>query len=443
MTAAQELLCKVVDRELCAGCGACAGICPKSIFSMHLAPAGNYEPRAKHPELCCNCDQCIHACPFFREKDQTHWKSPTDDVNGIAYIQGYVENSEDRLTSASGGLTTWILSKLLQSGRVSRAWCVGPTGDPKCLFKYKRCTTRKEIGQCRGSAYYPVECSEVVRDLINDDTPAVIVGLPCVIKALRNSLSQRKDANKEGHIFVGLTCGQNISTAGTDSIAQDAGLTEATVSIRFRDKTNAQTAEEFRFLLTDQQGKQHALSSQEWFTPYWHDLWFALPGCHFCDDVFSRHADICLMDAWLPSVIEDPRGTNLAIVRTTELRNIILNGAQQKEISITTCKPEDIARSQQTVSYRKSVELKVRRKAWVRIYRDKSFLPYPARGTPSPSPFSQQIIKLRWWMNRTVRTACSQGRNDAKELHNQIAPIDKRLQFWKRLNSFTRKPPSI
>jgi hypothetical protein len=49
------------------------------------------------------------------------------------------------------------------------------------------------------------------------------------------------------------------------------------------------------------------------------------PACNWCDDVVAETADISFGDAWVEPYSSDGRGTNVVIVRTKELLDMIEN----------------------------------------------------------------------------------------------------------------------
>ena len=106
---------------------------------------------------------------------------------------------EHRPTSASGGVATWLLETLLSNDIVDHVICVAPTGDPERLFEFKVFSTPNEVRTGAGSAYYPIEMSAAIREVLETPGRYAIVGLPCFIKAVR---LQRSSAKQRERIVV-------------------------------------------------------------------------------------------------------------------------------------------------------------------------------------------------------------------------------------------------
>ena len=81
----------------------------------------------------------------------------------------------------------------------------------------------------------------------------------------------------------------------------------------------------------------------------WINRWFTPNSCNFCDDVFAELADVTVMDAWLPEYSSDSKGTNLAIVRTPFINDLILKGSKEKQINIDKIPIKKVIESQQGV----------------------------------------------------------------------------------------------
>ena len=91
----------------------------------------------------------------------------------------------------------------------------------------------------------------------------------------------------------------------------------------------------------------------------WCDRYFTPNSCNFCEDIFAELADVCFMDAWLPAYKSDFRGTNIVLVRSSEIlacyQNTGFNDASLRPIKI-----DDVIKSQIGVVRAKRGEMKIR-----------------------------------------------------------------------------------
>ena len=53
----------------CAGCGACAAICPHKCIEMCKDSLGFNIPRFQYPEKCIDCGLCYKCCPQIEKRE--------------------------------------------------------------------------------------------------------------------------------------------------------------------------------------------------------------------------------------------------------------------------------------------------------------------------------------------------------------------------------------
>ncbi len=233
---------------------------------------------------------------------------------------GYRHELADRVQCASGGLLSATLEMLLRQGWVDGVFCVGPAQSQGRRFEYRLVINPKDLSDCRGSAYYPVEISEAIRTILQQDLRYAVVGLPCVCRGLRRAMGFDKRLRARIKVMLGLTCGQNKSRCYCDYLCRRAGFNPETVTrVRFRGKDPSRPAWNFTFSAQDSQGGTSSLTWKDAVESSWVRRFFTLPACGWCDDLFAESADAVFMDAWLPGLQEDWRGHSLAVVRSEAL----------------------------------------------------------------------------------------------------------------------------
>lgn len=308
---------EIVENDLCIGCGFCAALCPEEVLEMAWNRYGEYNP-TEVASCSTECGLCLKVCPFadHDENEDTIGKSLYGKVQGIGrhpeagyYLATYVGYADEhRPTSASGGVATWLLEKLLAEGIVDHAVCVAPTGDPERLFNFAVFDTPGSVRAGAGSAYYPVEMSEVIRHILETPGRYAVTGLPCFIKAIRLAQQKNPKLRERVVVTVGLVCGQLKSRHFTEYIASLAGLSGKAAWVRYRGKGQDQPATNYHYAFTSETGAVRKIFWNDGIAEAWTNRWFTPRACNYCDDVFAECADVTCMDAWLPEYSQDHRG---------------------------------------------------------------------------------------------------------------------------------------
>lgn len=347
---------EVVKNDLCIGCGTCAGICPRGILKIKDNEYGEYIPF--EVQVCdSHCGLCLEVCPFSNNENETQiGEKIYGSTEGMKYLPetGYYldsyagYSSEFRQSSASGGIATWLLTKLLKDGIVDYVICPTPQKNPEKLFSFEILSDEKSVKAASGSAYYPVEMSEIIQRIGEVPGRYAITGLPCFIKALRLA-SQKNRKIRERIVFtIGLVCGQMKSKNYTKYIAARAGNSDLSKiqNVYYRGKSPEKPASNFYFQSTDEYGSQHKIFWDEGVSEAWINRWFTPNACNYCDDVFAELADVTFMDAWLPEYSKESKGTNLVLLRSPEILAFIQEGTEKKEINVSKIPIENIIKSQ-------------------------------------------------------------------------------------------------
>jgi len=349
----------VVQNSLCIGCGLCAALCPQDVLTMQWNRYGEYNPVAVSPCIT-ECGLCLKVCPFADsgENEDTIAERLYGAVPGIQhrsetgyYLTSYVGYSEKhRPTSASGGMATWLLEALLAERIVDHVICVAPTGDPEKLFAFQVFDTAEDVRTGAGSAYYPVEMSEVIRQVLEVPGRYAVTGLPCFIKAIRLAQLRNKKLRERVVITVGLVCGQLKSKHFTDYIAALAGVQGDVTGVRYRGKSPDMPASNYHYAFTTEDGGEECrIFRNQGIDEAWGNRWFTPEACNYCDDVFAECADVTCMDAWLPEVSSDPRGTSLLIIRSNGILDLIKENCTFSKTSVNPIDISRVIRSQRGV----------------------------------------------------------------------------------------------
>lgn len=353
----RNVVSEVVAHNLCIGCGLCAGVCPGENLSIDWNGYGEYNPLDRGNCLE-TCSLCLKVCPFADDNDNedTLGEKLFGAIPNIQhtketgyYLQSYIGYGPNRDIAASGGLTSFLLEKLLQRGLINKVACVSPTDDSNALFQYRIIETPEEIRKSTGSAYYPVHLAKVVRFILENPSNYAITALPCFAKALRLAAEANPVLKERVKFILGLVCGQLKSSFYTKYIASLAGINEPLRRCYFREKAADQPANNFAFTCQGISGRTGRIRWNEGVSQVWTSRWFTPLACNFCDDIFAELADVVFMDAWLPGYREDPKGTNLLIVRNLKILELLKETINRGSAELHQIPLSQIIRSQRGV----------------------------------------------------------------------------------------------
>ncbi len=431
----------VVQNDLCIGCGLCAALCPQSILAMQWNRYGEYNPVEMSP-CTTECGLCAKVCPFANsgENEDTIGERLYGAVPGIQhraetgyYLASYVGYSEKhRPTSASGGIATWLLETLLAEGIVDHVICVAPTGDPEGLFAFRVFDTPEEVRTGAGSAYYPVEMSGVIKQVLEVPGRYAVTGLPCFLKAIRLAQQRNKKLRERVVVTVGLTCGQLKSRHFTDYVAALAGVQGEVTGVRYRGKSPDHPASNYHYVFTTADGEEQRVFWNEGIAEAWTNRWFTPRACSYCDDVFAECADVTCMDAWLPEYSRDSRGTSLVLVRSPAVREVLERGQGARLDPIPV---ERVVQSQGGV-----VAVKREHLAY-RLYLDQQGVPEKrvAPGRPL-NPFLRQEVVLKERMRALSCELWGAGDRDSERLRATMGPDLGRLKVERQISKIIMFP---
>jgi coenzyme F420-reducing hydrogenase beta subunit len=296
-------------------------------------------------------------CPFSDE-------SPNEDVLGApsghrdlvkdTHLGQYSRTFAGRVSddnylqgSSSGGLTSWLLSRLLEHGHVDSVISVGRQASDLALFGY-RDMAGPELARHRKSHYYASTMADALGQLQDSKRRYALVGVPCFIRAVR-ALCVEKPELKDRVVFtVGLVCGHYKTRGFAESLSWQLGVAPNRIdSVDFRVKRMDRGASDYDFAVKKRgEDTWRSAPVRTLVGGNWGHSAFQPEACNFCDDVVGETADVSFGDAWLPQFTSDPRGTNIVVSRSLIADELFDEGHRRGEITVLPASPDEAIASQ-------------------------------------------------------------------------------------------------
>lgn len=350
---------KVIKEGFCVGCGACSVITQgrikmvRSSYDYMQADITN----ATEEDI----EVASYVCPFTSSSPDENALGearfghlPNRDAR-IGFYEtlaaGRVNNLDYLLGSSSGGMTSWVLVKLLSGGHIDGVIHLGTPSEEESkreLFAFQVSRTVEELIGNRKSQYYSASYAEALLKIRGDGRRYAVVGVPCYVKAAR-SLADRDDVYQEQlKYFVALVCGHMKSGAFAELLAWQLGVAPGQIGkIDFRVKEKSKDAGGYSTsaISKDRQIRGTA-TTREMVGGDWGHAVFQLKSCDYCDDIFGETADVSFGDAWIEKYSSNWQGTNIAVVRDSSISRIIAEGANNGELTIDSLTADEMSRSQ-------------------------------------------------------------------------------------------------
>ena len=308
---------------------------------------GQLKPQGDRRFLGERTEAFARTCPFSpaaRNEDNLAAErlaaaTKTDDKLG-RFSAAFVGHAGEDVRSggSSGGMVTWVALALLRSGRVDAVAHVAGDGRPDAeapMFAYRLSRTEADLRGGAKSRYFPVEMSDVLREIRRTPGRYAVVGVPCFIKAVQ-LLRDRDPVLRERIVWtLGLFCGHMKSARMADSFSWQLGArTDAVASLDYRIKDTSRPANLYTAEARLDAGETRR---RDWWTLAdgdWGAGFFQNSACNMCDDVTAETADIAFGDAWAEPYAQDGRGTNVVVARQPELADLLREAAARGELSL-------------------------------------------------------------------------------------------------------------
>lgn len=325
-------LARVARGNLCAGCGACAGLVPQSI-AMETSAPGYLRPVQKGPVTAQEDRLIARICPGLGQSVAAEGRQ--DSALWGPYVAMQTAWSTDpalRHAGASGGGLSAMLVHLIASGTVDAV--VETTASPDLAIGNATVISLDagDIARAAGSRYAPSAPLADLQRLKADGRRFAFVGKPCDAAALRALIAEDPSFGAVFPVILSFFCAGVPSHTGARGVLAALGAPEAQTTA-FRYRGNGWPG---RATATLADGSERSMT--------YHDSWGKILSkhvqhrCKICADGTGVAADIVCADAWESDaagypVFAEAEGISLMVARTDLGARLIAQAEAQGRIA--------------------------------------------------------------------------------------------------------------
>jgi coenzyme F420-reducing hydrogenase beta subunit len=362
-----EVISKIVDNNLCTGCGICVTECENTL-SMDFNKNGFYVPIQIND--CDSLSNCIKVCPFndkpikeLANEDEINKSLNRDKFKKNEHLGNYLNlyaghSIKHRKTSSSGGIATYVLSELLRNGEIDYVISVKKnlaSGDS--IYEYALSGSVDQVNNSSKTKYYPVTLAKVLKIIEEKDANFAITGVPCFVKGIRLKQFKNEIYKKRIKFVVGIFCGGLKSKFYTDYLINKTNYTpnktqDITPLYRIKEAKSSGSSD-YSFGV-ESQNKTISKVKMKSLPEMWGTGLFKANACDFCDDLCAENADLSIGDAWIKPYVNDGLGDNIVITRSELAEKYIQLGIENKELNLDLISSDLAVKSQSgNVTHRK------------------------------------------------------------------------------------------
>lgn len=317
---APDPITHAVRRNLCTGCGACAGLFPAAIRMVEHPVHGRRPVVADTPEaraaaraaapLCAGTGADFRALPRQDATDRA-W-GPV-----LAVWQGHAADAEMRHRGSSGGAVTALALFALQSGLVKGVAHIAARPDDPRRNAAVLSRSRGDLLRAAGSRYAQASPAEALGEIAAGTDPVAFIGKPCDVATVSRAAAADPALAGKLPLTIAVFCAGAPNLRATDRLLAALGMpAEATpTALRYR-------GEGWPGLMQarwrDPAGRE-TLSPGIGYARGWGEILQAERRwrCRICTDHTGAFADISVGDPWHEAPKgEAEAGRSLIVART-------------------------------------------------------------------------------------------------------------------------------
>ncbi|MFQ5887836.1 MAG: Coenzyme F420 hydrogenase/dehydrogenase, beta subunit C-terminal domain [Candidatus Hydrothermarchaeales archaeon] len=301
---------EIIYRDLCSGCGTCAGVCPEDVIAVNDFP--------KLVGDCTNCGYCLIQCPrSFLPRDEIE--------EGLFGKSGELLGNYTVIKTAKsktgggqdGGFVTALINYMLKNKLIDGAIVSGLDEEKPWTPRAVLATTAKAVKSASGTRYTNSPNNAALREAKKKGLKRLaIVGLPCQIEGIRKIIYhpvEKVDLADRIKYTVAIFCSKNY----LKEMLQDVVVKKYKLNLKKITKFDIKG----KNLLAYQGDKKTEIPLTELND-------YVRKGCKVCPDFTGKLADFSV------GAVGSTAGFSTVMARTKEAAGIL--GKMEKAKLITT-----------------------------------------------------------------------------------------------------------
>ena len=309
----QNTVAYVSANGLCTSCGICKSTCSKQAISWAYSK-GMYRP-AIDENKCVDCGICKCVCPSINTVFEEGIRVDEAIIGNVKHVyNAWSKNKQLRFVSASGGVISTLVQKLLRKGTYDSAFIVDEYAyDKQLLVKQVDALdliNGTENTSIPKSRYLPVSHENTVAYIRkHKDKKVILIGTACAIRGLENIIEQFR-LDRSNYLLIGLFCDSifnyNVYAYIQNKYIQGQKLT----ALHFKNKESGGWPGDMKLFAENGSYKYVDKNQRSAMKKY-----FMPERCMYCIDKLNVEADISIGDNYT-SVASSIDGSNSVIIRT-------------------------------------------------------------------------------------------------------------------------------
>ena len=381
---------KVINSDLCAGCGLCESVFTIDNVNVGISDKGYYRPSIKKNSERTSNIQLKDFCPALTIRHDESKIKKGNSIWGV-YKDILLGNANDqtiRYRGSSGGTISALLIYLLDKKIIDGIIHIGVSDNNPIINEIKYSTTADEILNNSGSRYSPSAPLINIEYYLRQDKKYAFVGKPCDVAALRMYEMQDKRVNEKILYMFSFFCAGVPSLEGTKDILNKFNVSlENIKSFRYRGEgwpgfTTIETKDNKKYTMKYEDSWGKILNK------------YLQKRCKICIDGIGEFSDIVCADGWdcdekgYPIFTEND-GTSIIISRTSKGEKLLKEVVEKGYIEINKNLEVDQLKFIQPFQFQRRRTLKFRLMAMKSMFK----------GTPSYSRkvlnYSSEDVNIR------------------------------------------------